>query len=99
MTVGLARGMTRETAARFSFLLSIPSVGGAAVYGMNNVMGSTAALPHGSLATFAVGFLCAAGSGYLCIHYFLRYLQRRALAPFVVYRVVLGAFLLVWFAR
>ena len=99
MTVGLARGMTRETAARFSFLLSTPIVGAAALFGLKDAVGGMGALPHGSLPTLAVGFLTAALSGYLCIHYFLRYLQRHALAPFVVYRVVLGAFLLVWFAR
>lgn len=97
MTVGLARGMTREAAARFSFLLSVPSVAGAAVFGLNDVAGSMNALPQGALPSFAVGLLAAALSGYLCIRYFLRYLQRRALAPFVVYRVVLGVFLLVWF--
>jgi undecaprenyl-diphosphatase len=97
MTVGLARGLTRETAARFSFLLSTPIVGAAALFGLKDVMGGMSALPQGSLPTLAVGFLTAALSGYLCIHYFLRYLQRRALWPFVAYRVVLGAFLLLWF--
>jgi undecaprenyl-diphosphatase len=97
MTVGLTRGMTREAAARFSFLLSTPIVGAAALFGLKDVMGGMSALPQGSLPTLAVGFLTAALSGYLCIHYFLRYLQRRALAPFVAYRVVLGAFLLLWF--
>jgi undecaprenyl-diphosphatase len=97
MTVGLARGMTRETAARFSFLLSTPIVGGAALFGLKNVMAGLGALPQGSLATLGLGFISAALSGYLCLHYFLHYLQRHALAPFVIYRVALGAFLLVWF--
>ena len=35
-------------------------------------------------------------SGYLCIHYFLRYLQTRSLLPFVLYRMGLGVFLLLW---
>jgi undecaprenyl-diphosphatase len=97
MTVGLARGMTREAAARFSFLLCTPIVGAAAVFGLKDVAGSLSALPQGSLPTLAVGFVCAAGSGYLCIHYFLRYLERRALEPFIVYRVAVGIVLLVWF--
>ncbi len=46
---------------------------------------------------FIAGFAAAALSGYLCIRYFLRYLQRHAFAPFVVYRVLIGVFLLVWF--
>jgi len=98
MTVGLAFGMTRETAARYSFLLSVPIIGGAALYGLYNVVGELANLPAGSVPTFATGFLSAAISGYFCIRYFLSYLQRHALAPFVIYRVVIGAFLLVWFA-
>jgi undecaprenyl-diphosphatase len=99
MTVGLARGMTREAAARFSFLLSILSVGGAAAFGLKDVMENVGALPPGSLPSLALGFASAAISGYLCVKYFLRYLQRHALAPFVVYRVALGVFLMVWFAR
>lgn len=97
MTVGLARGMTREAAARFSFLLSTPIIGAAAVYGMKDVMGGVSALPQGGLPTLAVGFSSAAVSGYLCVRYFLRYLQRHALAPFVIYRIALGIVLLVWF--
>jgi undecaprenyl-diphosphatase len=98
MTVGLGRGLTREAAARFSFLLSTPIVGAAAVFGLKDVAGNMGALPQGSLPMLAVGFSSAAISGYLCVRYFLRYLQRHALVPFVVYRVVLGVFLLGWFA-
>ncbi|MBN1458276.1 MAG: undecaprenyl-diphosphatase UppP [Armatimonadetes bacterium] len=98
MTVGLAFGMTREAAARYSFLLSLPIIGGAALYGFHSMVGELNHLPEGGLSVFAVGFLTAAVSGYFCIRYFLSYLQRHALAPFVIYRVVVGAFLLVWFA-
>ncbi|MCJ7751407.1 MAG: undecaprenyl-diphosphatase UppP [Armatimonadetes bacterium] len=97
MTAGLAFGMTRETAARYSFLLSLPIIGGAALYGFHSVLGELGQLPQGALPTFAVGFLSAAISGYLCIRYFLGYLQKHALAPFVIYRIVVGAFLLIWF--
>lgn len=98
MTVGLARGMTRETAARFSFLLSIPIIGGAALYGFKSVVQDVGALPPGSPAIFAIGFLSAAISGYLCIRYFLRYIQTRFLTPFIVYRIAVGAVLVVWFS-
>jgi undecaprenyl-diphosphatase len=97
ITAGLARGMTRETAARFSFLLSIPIVGGAALYSFVGLAREPIALPAGSTLVFIVGMLAAAVSGYLCIRYFLRYLQKRALAPFVIYRVILGIALLAWF--
>ncbi len=96
MTVGLARGMTRETAARFSFLLSLPIIGGAVLYALESVIRESAHLPSSSLSTFGVGFIAAALSGYLCIRYFLRYLARHALGPFVVYRVVVGGLLVAW---
>ena len=96
ITAGLARGMTREAAARFSFLLSIPIVGGTAVYGLLDLLGEPGALPAGAIGTFAVGMVAAGVSGYLCIHYFLRYLQTRSLVPFVAYRIGLGVFLLLW---
>lgn len=95
ITAGLARGMTREAAARFSFLLSIPIIGGTVVYGLHSVVRDIGALPSGSIGAFAVGFAAAAVSGYLCIHYFLRYLQTRSFAPFVLYRIGVGALLLV----
>jgi undecaprenyl-diphosphatase len=96
MTAGLARGMTRETAARFSFLLSIPIIGGAALYGLHGAATDLSSLPEGAVSIFAVGFLSAAISGYLCIRYFLRYLQRHAFAPFVIYRLAVGGLLLIW---
>lgn len=98
MTAGLARGMTRETAARFSFLLSIPIIGGAALYSLQSALRDLAALPDRGWAVFGVGFLAAALSGYLCIRYFLQYLQKRGLARFVVYRIVLGLGVLGWLA-
>jgi len=97
MTFGLAFGMTRETAARYSFLLSLPIIGGAALYGLHSVIGELSHLPPGAPPTFAVGFLSAAISGYFCIRCFLSYLQKHALTPFVIYRIAVGAFLLIWF--
>lgn len=96
ITAGLARGMTREAAARFSFLLSIPIVGGTVAYSLLGLVREPGALPAGALGVFAVGMVAAVVSGYLCIHYFLRYLQTRSLVPFVVYRIGLGVFLLLW---
>jgi undecaprenyl-diphosphatase len=97
MTAGMMRAMTRETAARFSFLLSIPIVGGTAAYSLLSLLRHPSVLPAGSWSLFGVGLLAAVVSGYLCIRYFLRYLQTRSLAPFVLYRILLGAILLLWF--
>ncbi len=97
ITMGLARGMKRQTAARFSFLLSIPIVGGAASYSFTSLARKPLALPPDTAVVFLVGMLAATISGYLCIRYFLRYLQTRALAPFIIYRLVVGVALLAWF--
>ncbi len=98
MTAGLWRGMTRETAARFSFLLSIPIIGGAFIAALGDAAHGLRGLPADAAAMFAIGFATAALSGYLCIRFFLRYLQQHSFKPFIIYRVALGAFLLIWFA-
>jgi len=98
ITAGLARGMTRETAARFSFLLSIPIVGGTVAYGFLDLVGRPQALSSEGVPIFAVGMVAAALSGYVCIRFFLGYLQTRRLLPFIVYRLALGMGLLSWLA-
>ena len=94
ITTGLALGMKRQVAARFSFLLSIPIVGGTAAYSFLRLLKDHVAMPPGSGGMFLVGMLTAAVSGYLCIKYFLDYLQRRSLSPFVIYRLGFGLLLL-----
>jgi undecaprenyl-diphosphatase len=95
ITMCLARGMTRESAARFSFLLSIPIVAGTAAYNLVDLVRDYGSLPPDAVGMFVVGTAVAAVSGYLCIRYFLRYLRTHALAPFVVYRLLLGAAVIV----
>jgi len=89
MSIGLFGNLTRETAARYSFLISIPIIGGAAaVKGLHLVRHG---LPPGMAWPFVVGVLSAAVSGYIAIKYLLAYLQRGTLYPFVAYRIVVGA--------
>lgn len=97
ITAGLARGLQRESAARFSFLLSIPIIGGTAAYSCLGLVRHPEVLPTGSLGLFAIGMVAAIISGYLCIRFFLRYLQTRTLTPFIIYRIGLGLLLLGWF--
>ena len=99
ITTGLALGMKREAAARFSFLLSIPIVGGTAAYSFLRLAGAHGHthLPPGAAGMFLVGMLAATLSGYLCIKYFLGYLQRGSLTPFVIYRICFGALLIGYF--
>ncbi len=99
MTAGLFRGLSRESAARFSFLLSLPLLAGAAVFGLASIAKDLGELPAGSFPVFAAGFLAAAISGYFCIRVFLSYLRTRSLLPFIIYRVVAGVGVLAWLLR
>jgi undecaprenyl-diphosphatase len=89
ITAGLFSNMTRESAARFSFLLSTPAIAaaaGQALHGMYKRGGL-----HGVLNTdFLVGVAVSALTGCLVISWFLHYLRRGGLRPFVYYRIVFG---------
>ena len=93
MTAGLFRRMKRETAARFSFLLSTPIIAGAAL--KKGLEIRHAGLPHDMRLPFFGGAIISAVVGYLVIAVLIRYLERRTFKVFVVYRVVLGVIVLV----
>ncbi len=97
ITAGLALGFEREAAARFSFLLSAPIIAGAGAKSLFDVYGELrrGALGSSELTLFAVGFLAAAISGYLCIKFLLRFLQRNSTDIFVYYRWLLSALIIV----
>jgi undecaprenyl-diphosphatase len=88
ITAGLALGLKRETAAKFSFLLSAPIIAGAGFKSMIDVAQEwqAGAMTWFDLALFAAGFAAAAVSGYLCIKYLLRFLQRHSTDVFAFYR-------------
>ncbi len=92
ITAGLAVGLTREAAARFSFLLSIPVI---ALSGGLEVLHLWRAGTGGvGAGPMLLGFVVSAVSAYLCIRYFLAFLQRHGMGPFVAYRVALGVVIL-----
>lgn len=91
MTAGLVLGLNRESAARFSFLLSIPAIIMAGGYLGLKLLTSEAAVDWAALG---VGVVVSAVSAYLCIHFFLKLLERIGMLPFVIYRLLLGALLL-----
>jgi undecaprenyl-diphosphatase len=97
ITAGLALGLRREAAARFSFLLATPIIAGAGLKEAYDVL--PAGFPAAERLPFLVGFLAAAVVGYLCIAFLLRYLQRNSVNIFVYYRwlLALGIVLLVLF--
>jgi len=93
MTLGLMLGLSKENAARFSFLLSIPAIvmtGGYLTYKL-----ITSAEPV-DWNTLGLGSVLAFVSAYACIHYFLILVGKLGMMPFVIYRMILGAGLL-WF--
>ena len=97
ITAGLALGLTRESAARFSFLLGAPIVAGAGLKSAWNLYRqySAGGMPQTDLVLFAAGTLAAAVSGYLCIRWLLGYLQKNSTNVFVYYRWALAVLIVV----
>ena len=91
MTAALMLGLTREAAARFSFLLSIPVIvlaGGLKTIELATSEGAVDWL------SMVLGAAISGISAYLCIHVFLKLLDRIGMMPFVIYRLILGVVLL-----
>lgn len=94
MTAGLMLGLTRQAAARFSFLLSIPVILMAGGYEIVYMIIKTPAADWGGFALIAV---LSFASALLAIHLFLQLLDRFGMLPYVIYRLILGVVLLVLF--
>ena len=92
VSAALLLGLKRPEAARFSFLLSAPVI---ALAGVSQLYSPN--LPESAQGvaglTFLLGVSCSFISGFLCIKYFLRFLERRTLLAFVAYRLLLSAFI------
>ena len=85
ITAARARRLSRESAVRFSFLMSLPIIGGAGIYkGLKLIKNG---LPAGTAAPFAWGMLASAVTGFLAVSATIRFVRRRPLDAFVVYRV------------
>ncbi len=101
MTTAMLRDTTRTDAARFSFLLSTPVIVGAGILqGWRLVK----AVHHPVVdaapvqwSVLCVGVLCASITGFFCIKFFLRYLQKKSFVPFVIYRFLLAAVVLAYY--
>ena len=90
MTAGLALGLTRSAAARFSFLLSVPVIFLASGVEAVELLQAGTDASWGGIATVA---LLSALTAFACIHIFLGVLERIGMMPFVVYRLLLGGVL------
>lgn len=93
---GLFAGEKRETAARFSFLLSIPAISAS---GLLQLREAWSILPDESFMPLLVGTIVAAIVGYLAIWFLMAFLRKNSTLIFIIYRLVLGTVLLVllWF--
>ncbi|MBU2705752.1 undecaprenyl-diphosphate phosphatase [Zooshikella marina] len=88
ITAGLMLGFTRNAAARFSFLLSIPVIFAAGLLKTKDLVMATEPVAWDAIF---VGVFVAGISAYVCIHLFLSMIARMGMMPFVIYRVLLSA--------
>jgi undecaprenyl-diphosphatase len=93
ISAGLFRHLDRESAARFSFLMSAPAIGGAAVKTLWD-MHKAHELHTLASSSFVVGVAVSAITGCAVIAWFLHYLRRSSLRPFVYYRIIFGIIVL-----
>lgn len=93
MTAGRVLGYERPAAARFGFLLAVPAVFGSGLYELVNSFGG----PEGAYgyAEIAIASVVAFGVGFAVIAFLMRYIEKRSFLPFVIYRIALGAALMV----
>jgi len=92
IAAGLLRGLDREGAARFSFLLSIPAILGALALSVRDLLRGATSL---GLGVLVAGFLSAAVTGYLAIRFFLRVVRQGKLVWFSYYTWLVGAVIIV----
>lgn len=91
ITAGLFLGFNRETAARFSFLMSIPAV---AASGLLEFYQSLKYIDKNGLINLIVATIVSAVIGYLSIEFLLRYLKKNSTFVFIIYRIIVGVIIL-----
>lgn len=92
MTAGLWLGLSRAAAARFSFLLSIPTILASSALISRDLLQQAERVDWGSIG---LGVLLSAVAAYMTIHFFLKFIERIGMWPFVIYRMLLGAVILI----
>lgn len=96
ISAALARGMSRQEAARFSFLLSTPAIGGAALLSLGDAVSNDTI--GDQLDIILAGAVTSAIVGWLAIAVFMRLIQTQSFLPFVVYRIIAGTFVIAYFS-
>ena len=95
ITAGMMLGLTREAAARLSFLLSMPVIALSGALVTKDLIESSLRIDWLALI---LGATISCAVAFVCIHYFLKFISTVGMLPFVIYRIILGAFLLIVFA-
>ncbi len=96
MATGLFTGLNRQTAARYSFLLSIPIILGASMVYPLVKINISEAITYNWLAIM-IGTLVSAIVGYLCIKYFMKFISKFSLNIFGFYCIIMGVFTVIFF--
>lgn len=94
MAGGLARGLTREDAARFGFLLATPIILAAGVFKLGDLLGHNG--DHGVRLAALIAAACAAVTAVGTVHFLMRYFRRGTLVPFGVYCLTFGTAMIVY---
>ncbi len=89
---GVFLGFDRPSAARFSFLLSIPAILGAFIFKLRDI---SDAFTGASGSAYGLGAIAAALSGFVAIWFVMRYLREHRLRIFAIYTLLLGAFVII----
>jgi undecaprenyl-diphosphatase len=87
ISAGMFLGLNREAAARFSFLMATPVIGGAGVWEARKFLTHEAG-PSPEMNVVVIGFFAALVSGFLAVRFMLEFLKRQPLTAFIVYRIV-----------
>jgi len=94
ITAGLFTGLDRGSAARFSFLLSIPAITAAGLYKLAKVAIKDHGFGH-QLGPYLLAAVVAAAVAYVVVNWFLKFMYKHTTVGFILYRIVLGAGLLI----
>jgi len=95
ITAGLALGLTRSAAARFSFLLAVPGIAMAGAYEGLKLLSSGEGADWNAMA---IGIVVSAITGYACIAFLLKVIEKIGLLPFTIYRLLIAAIIVAHFA-
>jgi undecaprenyl-diphosphatase len=99
ITISASRwlGFDRDSAARLSFLMALPIIAGAGIYKGASVV-KDGGIPSDFVSPFIWGMVASAVSGWIAIAFLLRLLRTHSFTPFVIYRFIVGAIVIIVFA-